>query len=60
MFEPVTIRVGQFWDFYLRPKGEPAHDFYKYNTPLDALKFILSLKPVDDQTYICISAICEW
>ena len=35
-----------FGHFYLRPKRELAHYFYKYNTPLYDLRFIISLKTV--------------
>ena len=33
---------------FLRPKWGSANYFYEYNTPLDDLKFILSLKTADD------------
>ena len=41
-----TYRLGwvDFGHFYLRPKLEPALDLFKYNTPLDDLKFISSIK----------------
>ena len=48
------LRVSGWVDyghFYLRPKRELANDFCKYNTPLDNLKFILSLKTVGYHTY---------
>ena len=37
----ITFVIGwvDFGHFYLRPKQELAHDFYKYNTPLGDLKF---------------------
>ena len=38
---------------------ERAHDFYKYNTALGDLKFIVSLKTAGDHTFNCI-AIFEW
>jgi hypothetical protein len=37
--------------FFLRPKLQSEGDLYEYNTPLDDLKFILSLKTADDQTF---------
>ena len=37
--------------FIFRPKRESANNFYEYNTPMDDLKFILSLKTSDNQTY---------
>ena len=40
------IGFVDFGHFYLRPSRELAIDLYKYNTPFEALKFILSLKPL--------------
>ena len=54
-----TLGWVDFGHFFLRLKRGSANDFYEYNTPLDDLKFILSLKTADDQTFNCI-AICKW
>ena len=45
--------------FFLRPKRGSALNLYRYYTPLDDLKFIISLKTADDQTFNYI-AICKW
>ena len=47
----VILGWVDFGYFYLRPTREPALDLYKYNTSLDGLKFISSLKTIGEHTY---------